>query len=133
MRISIAVAILLAGLTSAAAQSVSVSDPVKDAGGVVTLKISYAATDPDYKPSECHFYSLRYSVLSHIHSGCAGAFTREFNEGQHMIVLIANGKSGKLVGNDQRSDVAVLVVQPRVKITHQKFSLDDLKILEQKK
>lgn len=133
MRMSIAVAILLAGLTFAAAQSVSVSDPVKDAGGIVTVKISYESTDPDFKPLECHFYSLRYNVLSHIHSGCAGAFTREFNEGQHMIVLVANGKSGKLEGNAQRSDVAIIVIQPRIKLDHHRFEPNELKLLEQKK
>lgn len=50
-----------------------------------------------------------------IHQGC-DSFQREFAEGAHAVILVANGRSKKLgEANDQRSDVALITVQPRVK------------------
>jgi hypothetical protein len=115
--------------TSALAQSVRVSAPVKDSESVVTLKLSYDATDADYRPATCAWYSFRQGSLALIHDGC-GDFLREFAEGQHILVLIANGKSSKLEGNDQRSDVAILTVEPRVKTEHTRFRPEDLAALE---
>jgi hypothetical protein len=104
---------------AASAQTIKVTTPAEP--DTLTLTLAYEASDPKFTPKECFWYLPRHgdSTIPDllIHSGC-GSFTREYGKGEHLLLLLVNGrgKFGDLL--DQRKETINISVRPRVEVKH---------------